>query len=61
MSLKETLQSIHEKKEGIKEDCRGARDELRNFRPRPVQNFVYNRVRRRRNSIERRRSHGLLS
>lgn len=55
MSLRETLQSILKKKEGLMGELQGARKELAEFRPRPVQTYVHNRVRRLRNSVARRR------
>ena len=54
MSLRETLQSIFKKKEDMIDELQGARKELAEFRPRPVQTYAHNRVRRLRNCAERR-------
>ena len=54
MTMKEALQNIRKKKDEMLEETRGVREELRGFRPHPIQNTLKRRVEMRRNSLKRR-------
>jgi hypothetical protein len=55
-SLRESFQSVRKKKEDMREDLLGTKEDLFSFRPRPLQNFVRSRMNRLRKSVERQRS-----